>query len=144
MLDTQPISTASLSRQAAIAFVAPTATRWMYATPERVGVLVDEPNGSHRIISGDELNRAYALMADAEPGTIAADAAALARPGNLSAEGFRTEDGFEVRTWRVGQSQGGGWRFEVRTDAAVIATGWSHGRSDVTNRVAYVLGNARA
>jgi hypothetical protein len=71
--------TASLDLQAAIWFVAPHARAWHYATAEHVGVVVLEATGSRREISADELNRAYALMEDAEPGTIAATADAIRR-----------------------------------------------------------------
>jgi hypothetical protein len=80
----RPLSAASTDLHAAIWFVAPHATRWMYATPERVGVIVNDRKGSRRLIDGDELNRAYALMdcaeADGERTTIAA-VAALIRTG---------------------------------------------------------------
>lgn len=71
MLELHLLANASNDLRAVIGFIAPAATRYAYATPERVGVIVDEPSGARRVISGDELNRAYALMADAEPGTIA-------------------------------------------------------------------------
>lgn len=67
----RPVADACDDLRNVLNFIAPHATVWRYLTPERVGVVVDEPNGSKREISGDELNRAYALQADAEPGTIA-------------------------------------------------------------------------
>lgn len=67
----RPITDACDDLRAVLNFIAPHATMWRYLTPECVGVVVDEPNGSKREISGGELNRAYALQADAEPGTIA-------------------------------------------------------------------------
>ena len=78
-----PLRDASADLHAAIAFVAPTATGWRYLSADRVGVIVDEPNGSRREISGDELNRAYALLADVHPCEMVRDV--LARHPNCTA-----------------------------------------------------------
>jgi len=62
-----PLCDASPDLQAAIALIAPDATGWHYLTADRVGVVVGEPAGSRREISGDELNRAYACLAEVDP-----------------------------------------------------------------------------
>lgn len=53
-------------------------------------------------------------------------------PGNLSFSGYRTDDGFEVRTWRLGVSKGGGWAYEIRTDAGIVENGRAKHASDVS------------
>jgi hypothetical protein len=62
-----PLRDASPDLQAAIALIAPDATGWHYLTVDCIGLVVGEPTGSRRQISGDELNRAYACLADVDP-----------------------------------------------------------------------------
>ena len=62
-----PLCDASPDLQAAIALIAPNATGWHYLTATRVGVVVGEPAGSRREISGQEINRAYACLAEVDP-----------------------------------------------------------------------------
>jgi hypothetical protein len=75
-----PMSAASLELRAALYFIAPTAVGWRYLdSATRTGAIVALPDGSKREVSARELNHAYALMADAEPGTLPALAIERAR-----------------------------------------------------------------